>query len=227
MVMDKNLLFEIKKIKKIMDIGRPSFYKLLLFEDNNLKNQNFKIEFLISENEDEDIEINLYSPSQLTNMIKNRWGGSKCMLYINTDKGSKCKYEITDLNPTTHFLDRTYRTKNDDNYKYGGRNYDPNIVDPEPLEGIDLILYCLEYLGQKIKNFYSQKGRPSHGQLNIHFKNNNDYTIATYVNLLSKKNVEKYKLTLTTQIKGVPLISNEKPDMVITQYAAHKYYNEK
>jgi len=119
---------------------------------------------------------------------------------INSNTNTEVKKKFF-IEPTKHYLQRLFRTKEPD-YKPGGDNYNPNIVDPETFEGIDLVYDAKD----KLLRYHFSNQPKSH----ILGKN---ILIRTYVNkkpmsviLKVIENVflkKSYTLVLKTQIKGI------------------------
>ena len=101
------------------------------------------------------------------------------------------------INPKPHYIKRTFRLS-DPEYKEKGKRYDPNISNPSPLEGIDLIYNNRNKLAEQILI-----GRIKDGDVvEISSADGSNYHIIVKFDK-QYGNSPRYVLTLVTQIKGV------------------------
>jgi hypothetical protein len=117
--------------------------------------------------------------------------------FIDKHTGEKKRAEFHII-PTKHYIDRLYRL-NDPNYQIGGKNYNPKLSNPSPLEGIDMIVNNRDRLSQEILTKRIKDGDEVEvssidgSKLNLIVKFDHKNTF---------KNVPVYLLHLKTQIKG-------------------------
>jgi hypothetical protein len=100
------------------------------------------------------------------------------------------------IKPSDHYIERLFRT-DDPKYKPGEKEYDPNIVDPGLLEGLQLIKQNSSTI---LKAIMSTKN--PHGLVLKVSTTTKDYTMIITV---SDEKKSKFDLNLVTQIKGTQL----------------------
>ena len=101
------------------------------------------------------------------------------------------------INPKPHYIKRTFRLS-DPEYNETGKRYDPNISNPSPLEGIDLIYNNRDKLAEQILI-----GRIKDGDIiEISSADGSNYHMIVRFDIEYNK-PPRYQLTLITQIKGV------------------------
>ena len=109
--------------------------------------------------------------------------------------GQDRQVEFT-INPKEHYIKRTYRLS-DPEYMESGKKYDPKIVNPKTLEGIDLIYNNRNKLAEQILI-----GRIKDNDIiEISSADGSNYHMIVNFDKQYGKN-PSYKLTLVTQIKG-------------------------
>lgn len=114
------------------------------------------------------------------------------------EPGEKPLEKLFVIDVTYHYKQRLFRTEEPE-YKENGKLYDPRIVNPDTLEGINLIYRNRDYIADLI-----HKGTISTDSTHINFFSRDLVSMSVIVVFdkdLSKKN--KYKMTLVTQLKGV------------------------
>jgi len=100
------------------------------------------------------------------------------------------------INPKVHYVDRLYRLS-DPAYKVGGKQYNPKIVNPSTLEGIDLIYNNRNKLAEQILI-----GRIKDGDVvEVTTADGSNYHMIISFDKQYGKN-QRYELTFISQIKG-------------------------
>jgi len=102
------------------------------------------------------------------------------------------------INPKPHYLNRTFRLS-DPEYKEKGKHYDPKLLNPSPLEGIDLIYNNRDKIAEQILI-----GRIKDNDIvEVSSADGSNYHMIVKFDKQYGKN-PRYELTLVTQIKGAP-----------------------
>jgi hypothetical protein len=114
-----------------------------------------------------------------------------------TGKSQSVNFKIS---PTIHYIERKFRLS-DPEYKEGGRLYNPKIVDPDYLEGIDLIYNNRDKLAEQI-----MIGRIKDGDLvEITAADGSNYHMfVKFENHYA--DMKDFELILVTQIKGTEFL---------------------
>jgi len=124
--------------------------------------------------------------------------------FIDKKTGELNKVEFF-IQPTKHYIDRLFRTS-DPEHQPGGKKYNPRIVDPSPLEGIEMLINNKDRLAQEILT-KRINDRDEVEVVAIDGSKLNLIVIFDYENKI--KNVPKYTLYLKNQIKGDRFFQNK------------------
>ena len=117
--------------------------------------------------------------------------------FIDKHTGEKKRVEFHII-PTKHYIDRLYRLSYP-NFQVGGKNYNPKLTNPLPLEGIDMIVNNRDKLAQEILTKRIKDG----DEVEVSSIDGSKFNIIITLNhKKTLKNVPQYLIHLKTQIKG-------------------------
>jgi hypothetical protein len=105
------------------------------------------------------------------------------------------------ISASPHFIERKFRLSEPE-YQKGGKLYDPKIVEPDYLEGINLIYENRDKIAERILN-----GTIKDGDLvKVTSADGSNYHMIVKFNS-HYSDMENFEIILITQIKGVDLLS--------------------
>lgn len=116
-----------------------------------------------------------------------------------TDKktGEEKKVEFK-INVTKHYIDRIFRLS-DPEHQLGGKKYNPKIVNPNPLEGVDLLIINKDRLAEEILTKRIKDG----DEVEVIDVDGSKFSMIVIFDDDSRnKNILKYTLHLKNQMKG-------------------------
>jgi hypothetical protein len=150
-------------------------------------------------NESSKSQIKPEIPKEIYSLINDRVKGINPFYgeFIDKKTGELNKVEFF-IQPTKHYIDRLFRTS-DPEHQPGGKKYNPKIVNPSPLEGIEMLINNKDRLAEEILT-KRIKDRDEVEVIAIDGSKLNLIVVFDYINKI--KNIPKYTLHLKNQIKG-------------------------
>jgi hypothetical protein len=134
------------------------------------------------------------------NKLNNNGRGFSGYFLNNTDKIVRKSFYLED---TKHFRQRLFRLSEPE-YQYGGDLYDPKIVNPDTLEGYELLQENINYISELINNGIIDPNRTT---VKFYTKGSSPYSMIVIFSR-NRFGSKKIDIKMITQMKGV--ILNEK-----------------